>query len=334
MKEADIRPRALFDGFLATVEEDAKRLFADHSGFVVIPCPACASGEITESFTKIGFTYSRCASCGSLYLSPRPPAEAFVRFYRDSKAVEYFATHFYRQTEEARRERLFRPRAALVADWAKRLGATESLADIGAGFGTFLEEVRATGAFGQVVAIEPAEKLSAVCREKGLTVLEMPVERAADEASPAASFSTCFEVFEHVHDPLGFVESMAGVLRPGGVMLFTTLTISGFDLLELWDQSKSIMPPNHINLLSTTGLERLIARAGLDLVDLSTPGQLDVDIVANMLNEGPDLHVSRFAREIVAAPEETRRRFQQFLSDNRLSSHVRVIARKRGGAIS
>jgi len=327
MKEADIRPRALFDGFLATVEEDATRLFDDHSAFVAIPCPACASTGITESFTKIGFTYSRCASCGSLYLSPRPPAEAFDRFYRDSKAVEYFATHFYRQTEEARRERLFRPRAALVADWAKRLGATDSLVDIGAGFGTFLEEVRATGAFGALVGIEPAEKLSAVCRDKGLAVLEMPVERAAADASPQASFCTCFEVFEHVHDPLAFVESMAGVLRPGGVMLFTTLTISGFDLLELWDQSKSIMPPHHINFLSTSGLERLMARANLDLIDLSTPGQLDVDIVANMLKEVPDLRISRFAREIVEAPEEHRTRFQQYLSDNRLSSHVRVIAR-------
>jgi SAM-dependent methyltransferase len=327
MKEFEIRPRNLFDQFLAAVEDDANRLFADHSGFETIPCPACASADVSERFTKIRFGYARCAACGSLYLTPRPPAAMFDQFYRDSNAVEFFANRFYRDTEAVRRERMFKPRARLVADWAAKLGAADRLVDIGAGFGTFLEEVRATGAFGSVVAVEPARKLSAVCREKGLDVLEMPVERAAVERVEA-SFSTCFEVFEHVHDPLAFVRAMGAVVRPGGVVFFTTLTISGFDLLELWDQSKSIMPPNHINLLSTQGLRTLVERAGLELVDLSTPGRLDVDIVANMLQEKPDLRVSRFAREIATAPEASRQAFQQFLQAHGFSSHVQVIARR------
>lgn len=328
MKEYDIRPKAVFDGFLDTVKAEAERLFSDRSAFAVIPCPACDSRAVAEQFTKIGFQYSLCADCGSLYVSPRPPAEMFARFYRDSKSVEYFATTFYRQTEEARRERLFRPRAEFVAATARRLGAADALADIGAGYGTFLEEAGRTGAFGRLIAIEPATALAAVCREKGLDVLEMPVEEAA-KTGPHASFSTCFEVFEHVHDPLGFVSAMAGVLRPGGVMLFTTLTISGFDLQELWEQSKSIMPPNHINLFSTNGLARVVERAGLELIEIATPGQLDVDIVANMITEAPSTRVSRFARGIATAPDETRAAFQAFLREHRLSSHVRVIARRK-----
>lgn len=331
MKEYDIRPKAVFDGFLATVQEEAERLFSDRSAFVTIPCPACDSARVTEQFTKIGFQYSLCADCGSLYVSPRPPAEMFSRFYRDSKSVDYFATTFYRQTEEARRERMFRPRAAFVAETARRLDAAEALADIGAGYGTFLEEAGKTGAFGRLIAIEPAAPLAAVCREKGLDVLEMPVEQAAQDG-PHASFSTCFEVFEHVHDPLGFVRAMAGVVRPGGAILFTTLTISGFDLQELWEQSKSIMPPNHINLFSTAGLERVVERAGLELVEIATPGQLDVDIVANMIKDTPGTRVSRFACEIAAAPDDTRAAFQQFLQAHRLSSHVRVIARRKDQA--
>ena len=71
--------------------------------------------------------------------------------------------------------------------------------------------------------------------------------------------------------------------------------------------------------------------AGLELVDLSTPGRRDVDILANALRDRPELQVSRFSREILAAPESVRQRFQQFLQDSELSSHVRVVARRPGG---
>src|SRR5688500_17283427 len=100
MREQDIRPKALFDQFLAASREDAGLLFADPSAFQVIPCPACGAGAVASSFDKLGFEYRECAGCGSLYVSPRPPAELFDRFYRTSKASEFFAREFYRQTEE------------------------------------------------------------------------------------------------------------------------------------------------------------------------------------------------------------------------------------------
>jgi SAM-dependent methyltransferase len=327
MKEHDIRPKGLFDGFLAAVAEDAERLFQDHHEWPEVPCPACASTAVASEFSKGRFEYRECRDCGSLYLSPRPPAQLFDQFYRESRAVEFFANRFYKDTEDARRERLFRPRAALVAEWARKLGATEACADIGAGFGTFLEEVRATAVFDRLVAIEPASKLAGACREKGFIVLEETVEQAVLH-HPEVSFCTCFEVFEHVHDPLAFVQSLGEVVCPGGIVLFTTLTISGFDLQELWHQSKSIVPPNHINLLSTAGLATLVRRSGLELLDLSTPGQLDVDIVANMMRDVPTTTISRFAQRIVEASEGTRRAFQHFLQEHHLSSHVRVIARR------
>lgn len=327
MKESDIRPRALFDGFLEAAREDAGRLFADRSAFLEVPCPACTSAIVNDRFTKSGFEYRLCGDCGSLYQSPRPPDAMFERFYRDSKAVEFFATTFYRETEDARRAKVFRPRAELAAKWAGRLGAADALADVGAGYGTFLEEAKATGAFRRLIAIEPAAKLAAICRDKGFEVIEAPVERAAED-TPDAAFCTCFEVFEHTHNPLSFVRALRGTVRPGGVVLFTTLTISGFDLQELWDRSKSISPPHHINLCSLDGLERVVSRAGLELVDLTTPGRLDVDIVANMTREDPTIEISRFARTIVEGPDETRRLFQAFLAEHRLSSHVQVIARR------
>jgi hypothetical protein len=118
-------------------------------------------------------------------------------------------------------------------------------------------------------------------------------------------------------------------LKPGGILLATTLTVSGFDIQVLWGSAKAVYPPHHANLLSIAGYHRLFERCGFELVEISTPGELDVDIVRNSLSDEPHLPVSRFERMLIAAPEDVRRSFQEFLKRERMSSHLRVVARLR-----
>jgi hypothetical protein len=110
--------------------------------------------------------------------------------------------------------------------------------------------------------------------------------------------------------------------------MFTTLTVSGFDIQVLWENSKSVYPPHHINLLSIEGFRRLVERSGLELISLQTPGELDVDIVRNTQHENPEIEVSRFGRSIINSPEEVRANFQDFLKQNKLSSHAQIIVRR------
>ena len=329
MKEADIRPKPLLDEFFRRLKHDADRLARRRPQFVDVDCPFCGDRDAEQAFEKDGFPYAECRACASLFASPRPTAEALGDYARTSEAVEYWSTHFYKETAEARRVQMFRPRAVLAVDLVRRglVPAQGRFADIGAGYGVFLEEVRALNAFGEVIGIEPDARLAAISRERGFTIVEHTIEEIP-AGSLAVDLATAFEVIEHVFDPLAFLRACAAVLAPGGVLLFTTLTASGFDIQVLWEESRSVTPPQHLNFGSIAGLERLIARAGLEQISVTTPGRLDVDIVRNRVEADLSLPVSRFARSLVRASDDVRAAFQQFLAGNRLSSHVQCIVRK------
>jgi SAM-dependent methyltransferase len=251
-------------------------------------------------------------------------------FYREGESVKFWSERFYKETAEARRLKIYGPRAEYIEklfsenpEWNK-----EQFVDVGAGFGIFLEEISKLNLFLNVLGIEPAPNMAAICKDKGFSIMETPAEKIG-AGSVLADFATSFEVFEHVHSFENFLKSIHNILKPKGLFLFTTLTIDGFDLQVLWDQSKSIYPPHHINLISKKGIKCLLKTCGFDLVEISTPGKLDVDIVANMFREKKDLELPRFVRHLVeTADDEAREAFQLFLQENLLSSHIRVIAQK------
>jgi 2-polyprenyl-3-methyl-5-hydroxy-6-metoxy-1,4-benzoquinol methylase len=329
MKEHEIRPRELFDAYLAVARQDIGIYFGDPTMFVEVACPACDSKTSSPAFTKHGMRYSICEDCESLFMSPRPTREAIDRYYRESASSKFWAQRFFPETAEARRVQIFRPRAEMIADLVQSIGvpAPRVIADVGAGYGIFLEELKQRGVFDEVVAIEPGADLAAACRKRGFRVIEQPVEGIRPDEL-RASVMTSFEVLEHLFAPLEFLESIRRLMAPGGIVVFTTLTASGWDIRTLWERSKSVSPPHHINLLTTEGLARLVERAGLKLIELSTPGKLDVDIVVNMLNDDPEMELPRFVQYVIRRRgPETWAALQKFLQENRLSSHVRVVAR-------
>ncbi|UCE51503.1 MAG: class I SAM-dependent methyltransferase [Desulfobacterales bacterium] len=328
MKESEIRPQQLFNRYLELSRRDIERFLSDRTRFKEVSCPACGCEERKPGLVKFEFSYVLCASCGSLYLSPRPTVEMYKYYYQEAESVKFWSTHFYRETAEARRQEIFKPRALLVGEWAKKSGIKSNgeglFVDIGSGYAIFLEEVRRLELFGQIMGIEPESNLAKVGRYRGFDIIEKRLEDIED-GEVGADFATAFEVLEHAFNPLEFLGAARRILRPGGILMFTTLTVSGFDIQVLWENSKSVYPPHHINLLSTQGMRDLVARSGLRLIDLCTPGELDVDIVHNIQRENPAIQLPSFVASIINAPDDVRTNFQNFLKANELSSHIRVI---------
>lgn len=328
MKESDIRPQEILDKYLELCKRDACDYFNDcqREG---IPCPACGSERSESAFTKWGFGYALCRDCGTLFQSPRPPQEAFARFYQKSPSAEYWAKTFFPTVAEARREHLFRPKVQQIAQLCEHDNFRPAvIADVGAGYGLFLEEWKRTHPETELIAIEPNPDLAQICRSKKLSVVESFIEEPNHLVGKTDMLVT-LELIEHVHDPYKFCSSLRRLLRDGGRLLLTGLTVDGFDIQALWEHSRSISPPHHINFMSILGFEQLLTRVGFSNIRIFTPGKLDVDIVKNSAAEEPGILTDqRFIKNLLDRSEETLKAFQMFLSDHELSSHCWIWAKK------
>lgn len=327
MNEEEIRKREVFDRYLEMVREDSAVYFSDRREFVEIPCQACGTRDYSFQFTKAGFDYVLCNVCSTLFVNPRPKAEVLARFYVDSPSTSFWVNEFFKPVAETRREKIFRPRAEyLTRKYAD--GQAWVIGDIGSGFGLFLEELSKLWEKARLIAIEPSREMSEICRSKGFEVLPCALEEVGGR-NEKFDLLTSFELFEHVFEPQTFLGKAWELLRPEGRLFLTTLNGNGFDIQVLWERSKSVAPPHHLNFFNPRSITMLLEKTGFIIEEIATPGELDWDIVEGMMrNEGID--AGRFYKFLASeGTVRCKKEFQEWIARNNLSSHMRVVAKKR-----
>ena len=329
MKESDIRSAQALDTYLEMVRQDCRRLFGDAGALLPVACPACGSSRSTLQFTKDSFEYGLCEDCETLYARTRPSFSALQDFYTQSPSTRYWINDFFKPVAEARREKIFRPRAEYLRE---RLGSDPGwvIGDVGAGFGLFCLELQKIWPRSRCFAIEPSLEQEEICRKAGLEVVRASLEELGVQEDRSGSFDllTVFELYEHLHDPREFTRAAHLLLKPGGRMLVTTLNGQGFDIQVLWEQSISVYPPCHINLFNPDSLAGLLCECGFEVEEIATPGQLDWDILERMIDqEGSD--PGRFWASVAKrASAQAKEELQNWITRNHFSSHMRLLARK------
>ena len=323
LRGEDIRPPALLARFRELSIEESRIYFQDRSKLVDIPCPACKCVEKQPVFTKDGFQYNQCPECKSVFVSPRPSAQAVAEYYANSRAGKFRVEHYSRETAEARRVHILRSRINWVGQIFDQAGPPDKrgYADIETVFPLIFSEVRNIGLFDVHYSVNPPPLVEADCIANGAMVQRDPLQDMG--------VVTAFEQLGHQCSPFDLVKSAYDMLALGGVFCLTTRTISGFDLQILWDKAPYIFVPEHLNLLSIDGISILISRAGFSLLELSTPGQLDVELVVQAIQADPTIKLPPFIAYLLNHRDaSTHADFQTFLQQHRLSSHVRVAAKK------
>ncbi|PCJ20674.1 MAG: hypothetical protein COB02_03875 [Candidatus Cloacimonadota bacterium] len=322
MKEEEIRPKAIFDEYLRLAKIDIDSFFKDCE-MLEIDCPSC-NNKGQFSFKKHDFNYDFCKVCKNLYVNPRPIREAFDSYYSDSPSTKYWADVFYKSTAEARKEKLWKPKAKMILSMLNQPKQI-SFVDIGGGYGVFAELMKEEHGFDTHI-IEPNQYLAQICREKGFKVSQSTIETLdKKEISNEKNCFVCFELFEHLYDVREFLEKILDLMNSGDSFIFTTLSSTGADILALWENSKSVYPPHHLNFLNPKSVKKLLNYVGYTDVEVTTPGKLDVDIMVNSLS---DLKDRFFATQLDIMDDSERVELQNYLSKNKLSSHMMIYCKK------
>lgn len=319
MKEAEIRPEALVAENLRLYKEDVESMMKEREGFVEVPCPACGSGAWSLAFTKEGFRHLKCSVCETLYISSRPTFDMLMDYYRNALSIKHWNDVLFPATEEARRKKIFNHRVKNVLGACREHDANyDCIVDVGAGFGTFCEIMMGTGQFRRVIAVEPCQELAESCRSHGVETLAGAIEEIDLEDF---SVITAFELIEHLFCPRKFIEDCHRALTEGGLLILTTPNIKGFDLAMLGELSQNIGGPNHLQLFHPESLKLLLENCGFEVLEWSTPGKLDAEIVRRKINDG---EFDGFPFLTFLLTDD----FQRFLVEKRLSSHMMMVARK------
>ncbi|MEX2393013.1 MAG: class I SAM-dependent methyltransferase [Actinomycetota bacterium] len=139
------------------------------------------------------------------------------------------------------------------------------LLDVGCGPGLLLDEARARG--WDVMGVEPSRWAAEIARQRGIDVHE----GGLDSLNTDTRFDVVVanDVIEHVTGPVAFAQRLADALTSGGVTFIATPNVESVmaRLLRRWWWS---IIPNHRWFFAPRTLEAVLAKAGLEVVGVTT----------------------------------------------------------------
>ncbi len=278
----------------------------DRSPVTGAPLERC--GEIK------GLAYGRCPESGGLFLMELPEPSAWARLLADVNHLRHSPEAFHTGLSHSRTDHVYAPKLEWMQDTLRLqemvrprlLEAVTPLSD-------FTPLLQSAGSFAEVwTADETALRMGTA---------QAPVGKPFEVA-------VLLESLDRSDDPAALLAGVRRHLAPGGLLFITALVASGFDMTVLGLRSLYLYPPDRANCFSLAGLRMLLTRGGFELLEVSTPGVLDVEIVRAHAHHDPSLALSSFERQIMAAAAETQAAFQSFLQQQGLSSFARLVARK------
>ena len=234
-----------------------------------VSCCVCGESEHTAAGKGVDFeyascanewTYVRCAGCGHHYLRERPAPEALTTVY---------PPNYGNYSNSARPGLAFRLKARMEAGTLRRLARMvrrgAAVFDVGCGDGRLLDGMKAACSdVGILAGCEISGFAAENARAKGY---DISVGSFEDLDFAPGSYDLVFliQVLEHLKDPPGAITKIAGMLRPGGLIIIETPSTKCVDFSlfrrRYWGGYHF---PRHFNLFVRPHVEQLLAKAGLE----------------------------------------------------------------------
>ncbi len=328
-REVEFKPDLIFKKYLKMNESDIKKEFKNKINLTISNCPGCKSSKNTKAFDKSGVQYVECQNCGTVFMCPHPKDAQIKEHFLNSPSIRFWRDTLSKATDDKRKEKIYYPRLQWIIDMAEEYSfGAKNIADFNSKNIDYIIYLLNNKYFDNKIVINPYFNIDDISDE-GLKSTLINSSKKKLTLRNSINIATAFEVVDYTSDVDTFMKTIKNMLCKGGLCFITTISISGFDMQVLWENSRSIFPLDRINVFSQKGLKLLSERHGFEIIEYSTPGVLDFDIVENELKKHPDMQIPRFVKTMMEREDEQLKQdFQNFLQVNRLSSFVRIVLRK------
>lgn len=329
VSEFDLKPPAAVAQWQALVEAEISQRWADRAGWARVDWPTCKPENEIFAFERSGFSYVESQICGSLYAPTRPSEDALWEWYRNSTPAKFWREQLLPASDSARRENITRPRADWVLDGiAEYVTNPRHLIDVSANGRGLIDIVAAEhSTLQQIVAAGMTADLEGNSTAR---VLVQPTRVANLPSHGPTDVIVAIDALDRAADLGALIKAFEQSLAPGGVVFATAPVASGFEIQALWERSPSVLPPDKLNLPSVAGLQLLFSAPTWELLELSTPGMFDVEMVRRAILAAPDAPWPRVLRALVERTDAAgRTALVELLQSRRLASFARLVARKK-----
>ncbi len=147
-----------------------------------------------------------CSGCNLLYVNSA--------FSQDTLTQAYVEAAFDSQEEARFASRTY---GSFLTSLKRRIPDLDGALDIGTGDGAFLVELLAHG-FSRVGGVEPSRAPIAAAKDAIRPLIKNSIFQASDFPQESFSLVSCFQVLEHVPDPLELFRNIHALLKPGGAV--------------------------------------------------------------------------------------------------------------------
>ncbi|MFA6626974.1 MAG: hypothetical protein WCT17_00380 [Bacilli bacterium] len=291
-----------------TVKKIRNKEIRDH------PCPGCHSSKSLVFFEKWGVKYLICQDCGSIYAIC---AQNEINDF--NKSTELLSL---RESSNYQKD-AFNRRIATWKDFLEWLQfrifrftgkkAGLSVLDYGNRYVGFIELISHHDMFASYSLYDSIIKT------------QYSISSTGEKRYDAILY---FNKIQQSLNPLHDFLALKDRLTSDGLLFFQSRVSSGFDILTLRGLNDKIFPFEQIFIPSKEILCSLLKEAGFEILEITTPGELDVNYVYQRRKElNSDNLFTRYMFN--TASPETLVEFQRFLQKNSMSSFIQIIARKR-----
>ncbi len=229
-----------------------------------VACRICSTLQFQPRFRKNGFNIERCVQCGLIQVTNPPETSGIESHYEE----EFFHEHYEKLLRDPQRQAYeYQKFNYRLGEIQKKVQAKGNILDVGCSLGFFLNAAQRQG--WTVHGLELSDWASNYARAKfGIPVLSKPLEEG-DFKPESFDVVTMWNVIEHLENPTSVVKTIHRILRPGGMMVFTTGNVESLLARIQNARWRMLIPPIHLSHFSPSTIQCLLGSCNFRLGELT-----------------------------------------------------------------